>query len=181
MAYDPQKRQAILDARKKNKQENARKTIKKYNTGKNKGQAANTIRSAKNMIESATPWGLFSLLAQANILSDWPYMLALLAAILKDISDLSEVTGIGYAFVIIFTFLCSIWIAMMMLLASGGKGRRQQKIIRSWLILLSGTTAEMLFGIDLLPIETLTVLIIYALALLDKKQAKEEEKKELSQ
>lgn len=173
MAYDPQKRQAILDAREKSKQENARKTIKKNNTGKNKGQATNAIKSAKNIAASATPWGFFSLMAQANILSDWPYALALIAAILKDIFDIMEATGIGYAFVIIFTFLCSIWIAMMMLLASGGQGRRQQKIIRSWLILLSGTTAEMIFGIDILPIETLTVLIIYALALLDRKTSKE--------
>ena len=127
------------------------------------------------MIESATPWGFLALLSKIN-LSDWPYALALVAAIFKDIMDFMEATGFGYAIVLVLTFMCSIWIAMMMLLASGGKGRQDQKIIRSWLILLSGTTAELIFGIDVLPIETLTVLIIFALALLAKQQAAKAEK-----
>lgn len=174
MSYDPQKNQAIIEARKNDKKQEARETLKKNNTGKNKGQAAQTIKSAKNMINNATPWGLFSIMRQGNILSDWPYALALIAAILKDILDLAEVTGVGYALVIVFTFLCSIFIAMMMMLGGSSGARRQQKIIRSWLILLSGTTAELIFGIDLLPIETLTVCIIYFLMLVDRKEAAEE-------
>lgn len=180
MSIDPQKRQELLAARKATKREkdkdNARKTLKKYGTGKNKGQAANTIKSARGMIESATPWGIIALMFQANILSDWPYALALIAAILKDIFDLAEVTGVGYALVFVFTFMCGIWIAMMMMLAGDKRGGKQRKIIRSWLILLSGTTMEMIFGLDLLPIETVTVLIIYALALIDRKQSSEEKK-----
>lgn len=179
MSMDPQKRQELLAARKADKEkkakDKARKTLKKYGTGKNKGQAASTIKSAKNMIESATPWGVFALIFQINIFSDLPYALALVAAVLKDILDMSEATGIGYVAVIIFTFLCGVWIAMMMLLAGGGKGRRQQKIIHSWLVLLAGTTAEMIFGLDILPIETFTVIIVCALALLDRKQAAKEE------
>ena len=170
MPIDPQKKQELLAVRKESKKQKARKTLKKYGTGKNKGQAAETIKRARDMAESATPWGAMALISKINILSDWPYSLALIAAILKDVFDFLEATGIGYVAVIVFTFLCSIWIAMMMLLASGGKGRRQQKIIRNWLILLSGTTAEMIFGIDILPIETLTVLIIYALTLIDRRQ-----------
>ena len=157
------------------RQKNARETIKKNNTGKNKGYSADTIRNAKDMVESATPWGMMSLITQINILADWPYALALAAAMLKDILDFSEATGIGYVIVIVFTFLCSIWIAMMMLLANGSAGRRQQKNIRSWLILLSGTTMKLIFGIDILPIETITVLIIYTLFLIDKKQSAKDE------
>ncbi len=152
------------------------KTVKKQ-TEKMKGLKRgkeNFASNAKIMAKAATPWGIMAIFSQGNILTDWPYALALIAAILKDIFDLAEFTGVGFALVFIFTLMCGIWIAMMMLLAGGGKGRRQQKIIRSWLILLSGTTMELLFGIDLLPIETVTVLIIYALALVDRKQSSEE-------
>ncbi|MFA7319281.1 MAG: hypothetical protein WC022_01655 [Parcubacteria group bacterium] len=194
MAFDPQKKQAILDARAADKKEAAHETLKKYDSGKdawagrreinkfknNAGvqnkvrEQARTMGTLKGLAKSATPWGMFSVMRQGNIFKDWPYALALIAAILKDIFDLMEVTGIGYALVIVFTFLCSIFIAMMMLLGGGSSTRHQQKIIRSWLILLSGTTMELIFGIDLLPIETLTVLIIYFLLLVDRKAAAEE-------
>jgi len=194
MVYDPQKNQAILEARAADKKESARETLQKYDAGKNawagrreinkfKNNAgvqnkireqAKTMGTIKGLTKSATPWGMFGVMRQGNIFKDWPYALALIAAVLKDIFDLIEVTGIGYALVIVFTFLCSIFIAMMMLLGGGSGTRRQQKIIRSWLILLSGTTAELIFGIDLLPIETLTVLIVYFLMLVDRKAAAEE-------
>jgi hypothetical protein len=121
------------------------------------------------------PWGIISLLGEFSPFSDWMYGLALMAAILKDLLDFVEVTGILYAAIIVITLCCSIFIAMMMLLGGFNNntgGRAQQKIIRSWLILLGGTTVEMLFGINFLPVETLTVMIIYALMLSARKQTK---------
>lgn len=180
MLYDYQKQKDLEEARKKDERKKARKNLKNYSTGKNRGVAKNTINDAKKLVKAATPWGFLSLLFQANIISDWMYGLALVAAVFKDILDLTEFAGITYIIIIIFTFLVSIFIAMMMLLGSfsNGYGRRDQKIIRSWLILLSGTTAELLFGVNILPIETITVLVVYALALSARKEAKEQEEKE---
>ncbi len=192
--YDPQKRQAILDARRESRKKEAREHLKERSTGENQeaarknidkfkrnNEAKNSVKSKadklkgiKNLAKNATPWRILSLLSECHLFLDIPYAIALFFAILKDILDLSEVTGIGYAFVIVFTFICSAFIAMMMLLARGSGGNGNRKDIRSWLTLLSGTTAEMIFGIDILPIETLTVLIIYTFALMARKQAAEE-------
>jgi|WetSurMetagenome_2_1015567.scaffolds.fasta_scaffold55702_2 hypothetical protein len=177
MPDDYQKQRALEEARRKDERNKSKENLKKYSTGKNQGLAKNVKKDAQNLVKSATPWGALGFLMQASPVSDWMYGLALIAAIFKDILDIVEFTGIFYIIVIITTFLVSIFIAMMMLLGSfsNGYGKRNQKIIRSWLILLSGTAAEMLFGINILPIETLTVLIIYALALSARKQAKKNE------
>lgn len=169
--YDYQKQQELKKARKRD----AKSTLREYNTGKSKGLAKNTINDAKNLAKSATPWGALKLLAKANPITDWMYGLAFVAAIFKDFLDFVEITGFLYIIVIISTFLVSIFIAMMMLLGSftTGHGRRDQKIIRSWLILMGGTTAELLFGVNILPIETVTVALIYMFALSARAQEQE--------
>lgn len=191
MPYDSQKHQELKEARKKDDQkkrqekekerkEKAQRTLKKYSTGKKRQKAKkNMVKNMGSLAKNASsPLGFFSLIAQANLLSDWMYGLALIAAILKDLLDLTEVTGILYLIIIVATFLCSIFIAMMMILDNYSSrnslrgGHIQQKMIRSWLVLLGGTTLEMIFGLDFLPIETLTVLIIYALALSARVNAK---------
>lgn len=141
--------------------------------------AKETIKDAKNLVESMTPWGALALAFQIN-LGDWMYFLALIAAVLKDILDLIEFAGITYIVVIVVTFCISIFIGMMMILGSvmNGQGRVQQKIIRSWLTLLAGTTVEMLFGINILPIETMTVLIIWGFALSARRTASKSKKRE---
>lgn len=180
MAYDIQKYRELRDARNKNRQEKARKTFKKNSTGRKKGLTKNNIRDAKNLLKNATPLGLFSLIFQMKPFSDWMYGIALLAAVSKDILDIISATGIGYILVLITTLCVSILIAFMMLLGSfsSGYGRSQQKIIRSWLILGGGTTIELIFGVNFLPIETTTVVIIYALMLSARKQAKIQPKSE---
>jgi|GEM_PF-1802060 len=184
MPYDYQKHQELKEARKKDNQkksqEKAQRTLKKYSTGKKKQKAKkNMVKNIGSLAKNASsPLGFFSLIAQASLLSDWMYGLALIAAILKDLLDLLEVTGILYLIIIVATFLCSIFIAMMIILGSYSNGnglrggRMQQKMIRSWIVLLGGTAIEMTFGINFLPIETLTVLIIYALALSARVNAK---------
>lgn len=181
------------------KNNQAGKTLKKYNIRENKGLAEKTIKksmdpkildevrrrispmnSAKDLAKKATPWGMISLMRGGNLLSDWMYGLAMMAAMLKDMLDIAGATGILYIMVVVATFLCSIFIAMMMLLGSfsNGAGRAQQKMIRSWLVLLGGTTVEMLFGINFLPIETLTVLIVYVMMLSSRAESKKLEKQE---
>lgn len=177
---DYQKKQDLQKARRAG----ARETLKKYSTGKNKGVAKDTIKDAKNLAKSITPWGALALMMQISI-GDWMYFLALLAAILKDVLDIIEFAGFTYIIIIIVTICASIFIGMMMLLGSmtAGQvnttryGRSQQKIIRSWLMLMSGTTMEMIFGVNILPIETITVLIIWGFVLSARKEAAEEEKR----
>lgn len=171
MLYDYKKQQELIAAREKEEREKARETLKNNSIRKNRGQAKKTIRGAKDLIKSATPWGILHLFfSEGSIITDWMYGLALIAAILKDILDPIEAAAITYMLVIAATFCVSIFIAMMMLLGSvmNGSGRRQQKIIKSWLILMGGTTAELLFGINFLPIETFTVLLVYGLLLADR-------------
>ncbi|HRY82519.1 MAG TPA: hypothetical protein P5232_02370 [Candidatus Moranbacteria bacterium] len=180
MLYDPQKKQNFEDEKLKTRQEKAQKTLKENSIGKNKGQAQKTIRSAKNLLKKLTPLHALSLATQIRP-SDLVYLIALVAAILKDfLIDPIEATGIGYAFVFIITLLVSILIWFMMTLANfSDSGQKvNHKVIKSWLVLLGGTTAEMLFGVNILPIETLTVFIIYFMALSARKEAKEKAKEE---
>jgi len=172
LCYMPyQKQQELQAARTADQRKKARKNLKKYSTGKRKGMAKDTIDSAKNLVKDvATPWGALSLMTKISI-GDWMYFLALLAAVFKDILDLIEFAGITYIIIIIITFCISIFIGMMMLLGSmsHGQGRAQQKILRSWLTLLTGTTAELIFGVNILPIETITVIIIWGFVLSARK------------
>ena len=196
MPYDEQKKQSletdrlqdrrekILEERQKKERKNAQKTLKKYSTGKfrgkngEKGKAQQVIRSAKNLAKSATPWGVASLVSHIQI-SDFTYFFALMAAVLKDILDFSQFTGAGYALVVVLTFLISIFIGFMMILASfsdkdQGSQRINRKIIRSWLVLIAGTIIEILPGLSLVPIEAFSVIIIFALALSARKEAKKQ-------
>ncbi|OGI29628.1 MAG: hypothetical protein A2288_02010 [Candidatus Moranbacteria bacterium RIFOXYA12_FULL_44_15] len=180
-----QKQQELEDARRRDEEKKTGETLKKYNTGKNKGQAKNIIneaKNAKNLIKSATPGGFLSLLFQISIFSDWMFGLAIFAAVLKDLVDftgLGSFPGIGT----VITFCISIFIGFMMLLGSftSGTGRVQHKVIRSWLILIAGTTAELLFGLNFLPIETLTALFVYMLVLAERKGGKETQKQPSAQ
>jgi hypothetical protein len=178
MIYDPEKQKKLREIREREKREKASQNFKKYNAGKNKKQTARLVGEAAVLAKNATPWGVLSLLGEFNIFSDWMYGAALFAAIFKDLLDIIEITGIGYAIVVVATFCAGIFIAMMMLLGSFSNeaGRKQQKIIRSWLILGGGTIMELIPGIDFVPIETLTVIIIYALLLSHRKQFKEKNK-----
>ena len=157
---------------KKARRRNADKK-REYESNKNKDRLT---KNATNLVKSLTPWGALQLLSRVNPITDWMYGLAFTAAVFKDLFDLVEITGILYIIVVIFTFLASIFIAMMMLLGSFAErhGRREQKIIRSWLTLMSGTTAELLFGVNFLPIETITVAIIYGFVLSDRIYSKRE-------
>ena len=97
MLFDYQKEQELKDARRADQRKSAK----------------NTLNEAKNLAKSATPWGAAALFAHASI-GDWMYWLAIFAAILKDILDIIEFTGIGYIIVIVITICISIFIGMMM-------------------------------------------------------------------
>ena len=178
MFYDERKKQSLENARledrrkkiseerQKKERKKAIKNLKKYSTGK--------------QMQLERKKGEKSLMAQVSFF-DFVYFLALIAAILKDILDLSEATGLGYILVVISTFLVSIFIGFMLLLASFLERKHEmivriirKKIVRICLVYISGFAIELIPGLDILPIETLMVLIIYALVLTARKKAKKQ-------
>jgi hypothetical protein len=175
---EAQKQQELRTSRANYQRAKARKNIKNFNAGKSKAQIQAPMDSAKKLASIATPLGLFSLFFQMSLFKDWMYGLALVFAILKDILNFIEATGVGYVLVIIATFLCSIFIAMMMLLGkmvNGSVSQKQGKVILSWLILLFATVIELIPGINFIPEETFAVIIIYILMLSDRKSASQPE------
>jgi len=148
----------------------------------------NPAREAKELAVAATPVGFISLIAGANPISDWMYGLAMMAALLKDFLNPLEVTGILYILIIVLTFCTSIFIFFMLLLGSfsesgGGRsarrrGKKSAAMMKRGLVLMGGTIVDLLPGINFIPWEFITVLIIYAMVLMARKQAKEEEKQE---
>jgi hypothetical protein len=137
------------------------------NTG---GGVSSAISTAKNMSKIATPTGVFSLLKQANLLKDMPFICAAGFALLKDILDLvfNETVILG----ILFSILCSIFIFLMLLLAgSNGKRKAASGLIKG-VVLVGGGVVDSLPGLGFAPVETMTVAIIYMLVLADRANAK---------
>jgi hypothetical protein len=181
MLYDYQQQLENARAQDAAKKKEARQNLRKLNTGKHKGEAAKTAQEVAALAAAATPWGFFSLILHANIITDWMYGAALFAAMLKDLLDfvgIGSLPAIGTA----ITFCVSIFIGMMMLLggfmnnAGGRRQRRQQQAIKSLLVLIGGTSIELLFGLNFMPVESITVLIVYSLMLVERKRALAEEK-----
>lgn len=129
--------------------------------------AKNPTDSAKNLAKSATPMGFFSLLKQVNLLRDMPFFCAFGFAILKDLLDLVFAPTVILS--ILFSILCSIFIFMMLMLAgSSGKRKGAKGFIKKAITLAGGGIADSIPGIDFLPIETVTVGIIYFMALSER-------------
>lgn len=88
------------------------------------------------------------------------YMPAFMVAFLKDILDF---IGIGSlpAIGTVITFCFSLLIFFLLMLAGSSQ---RYRLIKDGLLLLGGTMVEgLFFGLNLLPLETLTVWIIYRL------------------
>lgn len=152
----------------KEKIEDARE---KYHDAKKLGS------QAKTLVKSATPWGFFSLLSEINILTDWTYFAALMAAMVKDLLDF---VGIGSlpAIGTVITFCSAIFIMFMMILGNMMHEEHDRTVFQSyilnkwivkWIILLITTIVELLFGANFLPIQTIGVLIIWSFALAARK------------
>jgi hypothetical protein len=102
------------------------------------------------------------------------YAPAFLAALLKDLLDLvgiGSLPAIGTVLTLCFSLLI-----FLLLWAFAGTSRKSHGAVRSGVlksgkVLLAGTIVESLFfGLNFLPIETLTVYIIYRM---DKKRRRE--------
>ncbi|MDR3559278.1 MAG: hypothetical protein P4L62_00305 [Candidatus Pacebacteria bacterium] len=141
-------------------------------------KAAQGVAISKKLAKNINPVGALSLAIRINIFTDWTYGIAMIAAMLKDILDIVEASGVGYMFVVIATFLCTIFIAMMLLLGDmlSGTSNRKQRTALKWLILLIGACVELIPGVDVLPMETLIVFLVYILTLIERKESAQEQK-----
>jgi hypothetical protein len=130
----------------------------------------NPANTAKNIAESATP---ASLLKQIDIMSDMPYIAALGAALIKDLLDFVAAPTVVLS--VLFSILCSIFIFMMLMLVdASGKRKVAKTFLKKIGFLLFGGILDSIPGIDFLPIESLTVAVIYYLTLVERKNAAKE-------
>lgn len=134
---------------------------------------SNAINTAKTLKDIATPLGGVSLAKQINFIGDMPFVAAMGAAMLKDLLDL--VTGPTVILAILFSILCSIFIFMMLFLVSSSENRKIGKNIatkygKKMITLLFGAILESVPAIDFLPIQTITVVIIYIVTLMERKE-----------
>jgi hypothetical protein len=155
------------------KQEQNQQSSSKTNSEDHQNSSAigNASNNTKNIIKSVSPIGLFSAIKQANFLKDLPFMAALMFAILKDLFDFlfNATVILG----MLFSVLCSIFIFMMLLLAgSGDKRKKAGGLLRKGIALIGGGLADSLPGFGFLPIETLTVFLIYAMVLQERANAR---------
>ena len=142
------------------------------------GAAGNLSAQARKMAQTikplTSPTSVFSLLKHIHFSVDWLLYAALTAAVLKDILDWIgfSLPGINE----VMNFCVGITIAFaLLLMGSSGKRSMVKKQVKKWLVLLGGVGCEEFFGLNFLPIETITVLVCYYLVLIDRKEAAEEE------
>ncbi|MDO9231232.1 MAG: hypothetical protein Q7U36_01975 [bacterium] len=154
MNYDPQKQQELEDAKQKDQQKKVEE----------KEQAKKTVPPVDNAPQKpAKKTSRFSQIKK----SDPVFAIAFIAAGLKDILDLFQATGVGYALVIIMTILIFIFIGFMVMIgvSMGGGGG-----INILLMLFGGTAVEILPGISFLPATMGLVTMIYLTVLKKRKQ-----------
>ncbi len=146
------------------------------------------LAMARLATQASTPVGQAKLAATAakealslpkyiNWGNDWIYLAAIIVGIMKDLLDF---VGIGSlpAIGTVITICASIFIGLMMLLAGGGEKRKLVKgIFKRYFVLIGGTFAEFLFGLNFFPIESAMIIVIYIMVLIERKQAGEERKK----
>lgn len=152
----------------------ARKSDEKANTENKKVNVNGSLKdTVGNVAKVLNPVGAVSTLKQINFLMDMPFVAAFGAALLKDLLD--SVAGPTVILAILFSILCSIFIFMMLLLVSANDKRGMAKsLMKRGIILIGGGVIDSIPGINFLPIESLTVAIIYFLTLVERKNAQKE-------
>ncbi len=139
-----------------------------------KGSFKNSAANAKKNIKAAA--NFISLSSQIDPFMDWLFGIALIFAIIKDILDLINnaliaAGGVGEILIIIFTALISLIILFVLFLTgSSGKKGLAKKIV---LMIVTGL-AETLPAIDLLPMESILVIILFWLTLVERKAVAQE-------
>jgi len=149
-----------------------------------------SAKNAKKKITSAI--NNISLLGYIDPFMDWLFGIALIFAILKDILDLINnflitAGGVGWLLIMIFTSFCTIIIGLIMLLTGSSNKRTaaekkakgiSKKIWKRILLLLGFSLVEILPVIDLLPMESIVVLVIFWMTLKERRANAQGEKEE---
>jgi hypothetical protein len=138
--------------------------------GKN-NKAAQTVKDAVGIAKAVSdPF----ILRFARI-GDWPYFIAWFLALLKDLLDLIGVGSLP-AIGTVITICVSIAVFLLSLLVDTGRAKMVTKMFTKVIILLSGTTVELLFGLNFIPWETVAVSMMYLLTLQERKTEKKNKK-----
>jgi len=140
-------------------------------------QLAKTAKNAAEVAATGSPTAAlslakdaFSIFKQIDMLGDMPFFFALCAAVLKDIMNIVTFETIILPF--LTSILCGIFIYMMLYLGGAGdKKKKTKKMMGKGLTILFGSLIDAIPGLDVIPIETITVLIVYVWVLFDRKNA----------
>ncbi|MEI8343447.1 MAG: hypothetical protein WCF93_00685 [Candidatus Moraniibacteriota bacterium] len=124
----------------------------------------NAVSAVKNLASAASLW------KYVDPIGDMPFVPALGGALLKDFLDIVDFETVILP--MLFSALCSILIFMMLLLVgSSEKKKGASKFVQKVLTILGGGIADSMPGLDFLPIETITVLAVYYMTLVERKEA----------
>ncbi len=152
----------MYDTQKKQELENNQQEAREQKEAQKKEQAEKNALSFENL-KKPKKKSRFSQIKK----SDPVFAVAFMAAGLKDLLDLFQATGVGYAIVIIMTILIFIFIGFMIMIgvSMGGGGG-----INILLMLFGGTAVEILPGISFLPMTMGLVAMIYLSVLKKRKK-----------
>jgi len=146
----------------------------------------NNLRNSMVKTQS-TVRNIFNMPGQIQI-NDILFVFPLILAILKDISDIfliGSIWGLGT----VISLCCSIMGGLYIWLIGAGNARRKAKGIfngtmKRFLVLFGGTTIEIFgMGINFLPVQTITFILMYLMLLYERvkcQQEKIEEKKQIT-
>ncbi len=174
MSQEQEYKRNLAQAREKDKSDKGED--KKEKKGKDNPAEKSPQKKLLNNLKKA------SSVAMAMIFSieirDIFFIFAIVMAALKDISDFPGVGSFPVTGTVI-TIMASITIIVGMLVSgnyrSGKKNKSNVKrAIKKWGTLAGGTIMEMLFGINFLPVETLTALITFGMMLSERAELKRE-------
>ncbi|MFA7208667.1 MAG: hypothetical protein WC120_00120 [Parcubacteria group bacterium] len=153
----------------------------------NAARGGSLKKSAQNIRKNVkAAANIVSLMSHIEPFTDWLFGIALIFAIIKDIIDLAStaliaIGGVGIALIFITTAICSLFIFFIMLLTgSSGKRKILQGLTKRFGILALATIMECLPAIDTLPLETISIIIIIWMTLVERKRDAETQKERSS-
>jgi len=147
------------------------------NAARSMGNLKNTTQNVQKNVKAAMNIG--SLMTYIDPFMDWLFGIALIFAIIKDVLDLVGTAldvagGVGEVLIIIFTTICSLAIGFIMFLTgSSGKTKVAKTIAKKIMLLIVATLVEYIPGVDVLPIESIVVVVIVWMTLTERKTAAE--------
>jgi len=131
------------------------------------------MKNAQDLAKNASVSGAISLLKQFQI-TDIFFVFPLMLAMIKDVLDLfliGSIPAIGTALSICASIAGGLFIYIL------GAGEASKKArgffsgaMKRYLTLIGGTIIEFVFGVNFLPVETATMIIIYLMLLSERKQ-----------